>query len=329
MGAEPMVQSKTKVKLTEEEVRRVIDKSLGLGAHVRDITRLEDGWFNAAWRIGFSRGYEDLVLKVGPPDGAGILSYEKEIMRAEVGAMKYVAQDDRIPVPEIVFDDFSKTILPNDFFLMQFVEGGSWHNRQQELSPETTAQLEGQLGEILAAINSYQGQEFGYWTGDVKFKHWYDCFENMLVMLFSDARRYNVSLPLSDGEVLKALASNRQAFDTIVTPRLVHWDLWGGNIIVNDDRSAPVIRGVLDFERVFWGDPLAEFSFGQADRAALTLGYGQDLFKDRGAVTRRHFYDLYLHMVMVIEDGPRDIDNKMFVNWARSELRADLERLQS
>lgn len=323
-----MVQSKTKVKLEREEVRAVIDKSLGLGANVRDITILEDGWFNVAWRIGFSRGSEDLVLKVGPPEDAGILAYEKDIMRAEVGAMKLVAQDKRIPVPNIVFDDFSKTILPNDFFLMQFVEGGSWQNSGQELSPETTAQLEGQLGEILAAINSYQGQGFGYWAGQAPFTHWFDCFRNMLVMLFSDARRYNVALPLSEQEVLGALASNQQAFDAIVTPRLVHWDLWAGNIIINEDRAAPAIRGVLDFERVFWGDPLAEYSFGQTDRAALTAGYGQDLFEEPGATIRRQFYDLYLHMVMVIEDGPRDMDDKVFVNWARGELRADLERLQ-
>lgn len=323
-----MVQSRTKIKLSDDEVRRVIDCSLGIGADVQEVTVLEDGWFNAAWRIDFSSGDESLVLKAGPPDDAGILTYEKGIMRAEVEAMMLVKQDERIPVPEIVFHDFSRSVLPCDFFFMHFVQGHTWQDQRQELSPEANANIDQQLGAILAAINSFEGQTFGYWGQEQKFDQWFDCFENMLVMLFDDARRYTINLPVMESEILRLMEDNRSLFDAVEVSRLVHWDLWPGNIIIGGDRSEPGITGVLDFERVYWGDPVAEFSFGHGDREAFDLGYGQDLLASVEARQRRLFYDLYLHLVMVIEDGPRDYDDKGLINWAREQLVIDLEKLK-
>lgn len=323
-----MVQSRTKIKLVEDAVRRVVDRSLGLGADVQEVTALEDGWFNAAWRIGFSSGHEDLVLKAGPPDDAKILTYEHGIMRAEVEAMKLVGQDKRIPVPDIVFHDFSRSILPCDFFFMHFVQGHTWQDQRKELSPEANSSIDRQLGSILAAINSFDGQTFGYWGQKPKFNRWCDCFENMLTMLFDDARRYAIDLPVMGSQILGLLQDNRPLFDAVKVPKLVHWDLWPGNIIIGDDGSEPGIKGVLDFERVFWGDPVAEFSFGHGDREAFNLGYGQDLLASAEARQRRLFYDLYLHLVMVVEDGPRDYDDKGLITWAREQLVVDFEKLR-
>ena len=36
------------------------------------------------------------------------------------------------------------------------------------------------------------------------------------------------------------------------------------------------------------------------------------------------FYNLYLHTVMIVEDGPRQYDDKRSVEWARSEFMKDL-----
>lgn len=323
-----MVQSRTKIKLSDNEVRRVVDCSLRRGADVQEVTVLEDGWFNAAWRIDFSSGDDSLVLKAGPPDNAEILTYEKGIMRAEVEAMKLVGEDDRILVPDVVFHDFSRSILPCDFFFMHFVQGHTWQDQRKELSPESNANIERQLGATLTAINSFEGQTFGYWGQAQKFDRWFDCFENMLTMLFDDARRYATNLPVTEIEVLNLLQKNRSLFDTVKVPRLVHWDLWPGNIIIGGDRPEPGIVGVLDFERVFWGDPVAEFSFGHGDREAFNRGYGRDLLASEEAMRRRLFYDLYLHLIMVIEDGPRDYDDKGLINWAREQLVSDLKNLQ-
>ncbi len=43
-------------------------------------------------------------------------------------------------------------------------------------------------------------------------------------------------------------------------PVLVHFDLWPGNILVERPAAGEArIGGLVDGERMFWGDPLADF----------------------------------------------------------------------
>ncbi|MGW2815569.1 phosphotransferase family protein [Streptomyces sp. NPDC001415] len=50
------------------------------------------------------------------------------------------------------------------------------------------------------------------------------------------------------------------ALDEVTEPRLVHFDLWPGNIFAHpgDDTRPVRITGLIDHERAFWGDPAAE-----------------------------------------------------------------------
>ena len=56
--------------------------------------------------------------------------------------------------------------------------------------------------------------------------------------------------------VLRAAAP---ALDEVTVPALVHFDLWPGNILVDRPADGPArIGGLIDGERMFWGDPLAD-----------------------------------------------------------------------
>lgn len=46
-------------------------------------------------------------------------------------------------------------------------------------------------------------------------------------------------------------------FDEVTVPRLVHWDLRAGNVLVEQER----ITGLIDFERCLWGDVRMEVGF--------------------------------------------------------------------
>jgi aminoglycoside phosphotransferase (APT) family kinase protein len=93
--------------------------------------------------------------------------------------------------------------------------------------------------------------------------------------------------------------------DDVTTPSLVHFDLWPGNILLRDGQ----ITGIVDGERAFWGDPLAEMVslalFGDiADDAAFLAGYGGIEFDD-SARRRIALYQSYLYLIMLIEGDPR------------------------
>ena len=86
---------------------------------------------------------------------------------------------------------------------------------------------------------------------------------------------------------------------------LVHFDLWQGNILLEDNR----ISGLIDGERAFWGDPLAEMVslalFDDIERdESFLAGYGEVDF-DAASRWRLAAYRAYLYLIMLIETVPR------------------------
>lgn len=83
-----MIKSRTKYEATEEEIKSLF-KDYGVGKVIK--TRpLGDGEFNAAFMVTCDNG-NDYVLKIAPPKGARVLTYEKNMMDSEVywyGKMK-------------------------------------------------------------------------------------------------------------------------------------------------------------------------------------------------------------------------------------------------
>jgi fructosamine-3-kinase len=89
-------------------------------------------------------------------------------------------------------------------------------------------------------------------------------------------------------------------------PSLVHWDLWEGNIFLEKRGDEYHIEGITDFERALWADPYIEVSFWNPKRHAVLVDcYGREAFEASNAQVRRVFYDLYLAMIMYLEQYTR------------------------
>jgi aminoglycoside phosphotransferase (APT) family kinase protein len=85
--------------------------------------------------------------------------------------------------------------------------------------------------------------------------------------------------------VLELARANIPLLDEIREPHLLHGDLWSFNLLVKRGEGTPVITGVLDADRAWWGDPLADwtmFIWARGDGAEMDearrqfwQGYGQ------------------------------------------------------
>ena len=79
------------------------------------------------------------------------------------------------------------------------------------------------------------------------------------------------------------LDDERQRFDSVTAPRLVHGDLWLRNVLVEQGPDGWRITALLDAKRAFFGDPAAEWIFGFLDiPRAFWDGYGRCLAGDDG-----------------------------------------------
>jgi aminoglycoside phosphotransferase (APT) family kinase protein len=289
---------------------------------------LTEASYNTAYRIRLADG-SGLVLKIAPDPSMPGLSYERDLMRTET--LFYRTASDALPVPAVVHADFSRSLLDSDFLVMTELPGRNWYGLRDSLTGDDRERLRRDLGGLVARLHRITGPGFGYPQGETS-SSWRTAFLGMLELLLEDALRWDTPLPRSVTEIRQLIDANAHVLDDVTTPVLVHFDLWPGNILLHENQ----ITGVVDGERAFWGDPLAEMVslalFGSIeDDDAFLEGYGGIEFTDS---TRRRLalYRSYLYLIMLIEGDPRGYtgpDREALVKITSLHLRKALTELQT
>ncbi|MCO5988682.1 hypothetical protein NE235_21480 [Actinoallomurus spadix] len=97
--------------------------------------------------------------------------------------------------------------------------------------------------------------------------------------------------------------------------------------------ATPRIQAIIDHERAFWGDPLAEFVtptiFGDLEEDdPLLAGYREvtPLELTPAARVRLDLYRAYLYLIMLVENGPRQYPEREYAP-VRDLVNASLARV--
>jgi aminoglycoside phosphotransferase (APT) family kinase protein len=245
------------------------------------------GTYNRVARLRLADGRR-LVLKIAP--SAPGLSYEHDLLATEAEYYRLASG----PLPSVVG-------VGPEFLLLTEVPGEPWNR-----TPGAGPHLRAELGAIVARLHETTGDGFGY-LQDPLHPTWPSAFTAMVDAVLADAVRYRVRLPRPAAEIAHLVRRHEPLLELVTTPVLVHFDLWTGNILVDDGR----VSGIIDAERAFWGDPVAEFVsltlFHDLD-APLLAGYGAARF-DAPARRRLTLYRVYLGLIMLVEMVPRQDTN--------------------
>lgn len=314
------MESRTKNRKTREQVARMVERAFdGLTLSVVEdaVSELKEGWFNAAYNVCLSDGRE-VILKIAPPPDAEVMTYEQNIMTTEVESMRLAAQSPAIPVPKIYYFDNARDLCDSDYFFMEKLSGENYGIIRGTLAPETQAQLDEEIGAIVRAINEFTGTYFGYpGNSDLRADTWKEAFLKICDSVLEDGRRKNAEYWEFDvNEIRTVIDKHAHALEAVTTPRMVHWDAWDLNFFVKDGH----VTGLLDFERVLWGDPLHEAQFRPLFGEGVTgymRGYGKTSFTYEEE-QRNHLYTLHLALVAKTEGYYRHYDNDDVANWAYS-----------
>ena len=321
-----MVRSSSKMTVPATAAQAICFDTFGGDAVIGTFQELTDGYFNAAYLIELGDGRRS-VLKVAPPDAVRVLRYERGIMHAEVEVMRLVRARTTMPVPEIYRFDTSRRLLDSPYFLMEFVPGIPLDKLRATLAPADRPAIDRQIGAYLRQMNEIVGPSFGYIApAAARYSSWRAAFLAMLEDVLADGVAMSVTLPQPYDAIREQTHHHAVVLDEISTPQLIHWDLWDGNIFL--DPATRTITGVIDFERALWGDPLLEVQFRTLEAsAAFTEGYGRPMLSTPAERQRRRLYNVYLYLIMVIEDAYRQYESHDLELWARQQLAQELERL--
>jgi aminoglycoside phosphotransferase (APT) family kinase protein len=304
------MSSRTQVELTPDAVAELVRAGLGASARVLRAEPLAGGTFNTCWGVALGDGAE-LVLKVAPPPALPLLGYERDLLRTEADFYARAATAE-IPVPRVVHADFGRGRIASDWLLMTRIPGRSLQSVRRRLARDELARVRIELGRAVARLARVRGEWFGYAPAELGTRagSWREAYGAMLALLLRDAERWKVRLPRPAAAIEALVARVAPALDAVAAPSLVHFDLWDGNVFVEAGR----LSGVIDGERAFGGDPLAELPslalFGDIERDADFLrGFaeenGRALVFDPPTRARVALAALYLHLIMWIEPPSR------------------------
>src|ERR1700722_5728210 len=269
--------------------------------HVAGSRLFTGGTFNDVHLVHLADGTR-LVVKLPPASGTPLLRYERQgILGTE--ALYY------------------RLAGAGGYLVMTECPGIPWPQLAPPPAGRERDELRAVLGGQVARLHMITGTGFGYPSESVGplRESWRAAFLDMVQAVLADAETFAVTLPRPVADVLEWFEARAAFLDEVTTPVLVHFDLWDGNILVEPNSAGHRISALIDAERAFWGDPLAEFVslalYGDIERDTAFLdGYrraGGAVTFDVAARQRLSLYRAYLYLIMWVETAPRGFGREL------------------
>lgn len=335
------MESLTIRRVDEVELRSLVRHGFGERARISRWHELTGGTFNAAYWIRLIDDTE-LVLKVAPSPDLKLLTHEVDLMRTEVDFYRRAGQVG-VPVPRVVYAGFDRTLIGSDFVFLSRVPGVALDIVSADLHPAGLSAVRAELAGHAARLHTVTGPAYGYpLRGSPSWQpSWRAAFGAMVSDILDDALRLGTRLPAGPERIGATSRRHAEALDDVDRPALVHFDLWDGNVFVTPNATGgATVAGLIDGERAFFGDPVAELVSlallrDVADQPEILAGYADVAGRDRIELTapvrrRLALYTCYLYLIMIIEGIPRGYsgpERLEFENRLHELLTAQLRQL--
>ncbi|MFE7403990.1 phosphotransferase family protein [Streptomyces sp. NPDC057557] len=298
-------------------------RSVGVAeGRIAAVAPLAGGTFNAVTRVTLTDG-SDWVVKIPPPTTDGtLMSYERDLLVNEVEFCTCAGES--AAVPRVLHSELDPDAPTGPYVIMSACPGRPWCDiagaaGDRVLSDAEERRLRNELGRIVARLHSVTGPGgFGYPARALGplAPTWRQAFTTMTDAVLADADTYRARLPRPAVGIRALIAAASPVLDDVTRPALVHFDLWQGNLLVDGEPGARTIGGIIDGERMFWGDPVADFVslalFADMEEdedflAGYGSGRGQPLVFDASVRLRLALYRCYLYLIMLVETVPRRV----------------------
>ena len=242
--------------ITADHILAMCRRAFGSGIQVVSARELSGGTFNRTFLITlFDRR---VILRIAPPATAEVAWHEQQLMRREHHIQPFFAAVAPL-MPRVLLADFIHQVIDCDYVFQSFIEGERWEDMAESFTMEENEQLWEQFGHIARTIHDTTGTSFGGPYPMPEFPTWsqtiLDRFERVTSAMD------HVQLDMTDLQSLFTIVQDHiTTLDEVQQPRLLHGDLWLFNILIERSVAGPNIVGILDADRAWWGDPLADWT---------------------------------------------------------------------
>ena len=243
--------------LTTEQITALCRRGFGSNFQIDAIKELGGGTFNTTYLITFADQLS-VILRVAPPETAETAWQDAFLMRSEHAMQPFFAPIAKL-MPKTLLVDFTHQLIDRDYMFQTFIAGERWDDAWDELLPEENNLLWHQFGKLMKQVHEVRGERFGLPRAGLQFSRWSESVIDRMERTLRAAK--DLQLDVTDfTRVLELVRTHPQHLDEIEVPRLLHGDLWLFNLLIERGENGPAIVGVLDADRSWWGDPMADWT---------------------------------------------------------------------
>jgi aminoglycoside phosphotransferase (APT) family kinase protein len=257
--------------LTTDQITLMCQRCFGEEVQIDSLHELRGGTFNTAYLITLTN-QSKVVLRLAPSQTADIAWEDAFLMRSEHAMQPFFAPIATL-MPKTLLIDFTHQLIDRDYMFQTFIEGERWDEVSEKLAPAENNLLWSQFGGIMRQIHEVRGDKFGLPRPGFQFERWSETVIDRLERTLQAAEELQLEVT-NLRQILGTVRAHPQGLDEIQTPRLLHGDLWAFNLLVRRGEQGPVIVGVLDADRAWWGDPMADWTMFILAHAEEEEGHG-------------------------------------------------------
>ncbi|MFQ3545273.1 aminoglycoside phosphotransferase family protein [Halobacillus rhizosphaerae] len=222
------------------------------GKEVLKLEMLSGGLSNSNVKITLVTG-ECYVLRI----------YNGEIMKGQVERKVLQLVEDTVPVPEVLYSDFSLSTYEYPVILLSWIHGDQLSEMFDKKEEEKLIQAAHETGRHLAAIHTFQFSSPGFFDEELNV-HPLDLsgaesFIHMLEKIITD-KPFLQNSGTEMAEDISRLARNHAHLldHTGNHTSLVHSDFNPLNILIKEATDGIQVTGILDWEFAFSHSPLID-----------------------------------------------------------------------
>lgn len=261
------------------------------------------------------------VLKIYEPDGDRRAATEAAVLR--------LLQDQQpVPVPQVLVHGCTGGPIQRPYVIMTRIPGVRWADRRRGLRAQQSLELHRRVGQLLRRLHAVPAPWFGELLehGPRHANAWEEVRARCDRLVDEHVR--GGGRADTGHRVRRLVDRHRDAFESCGRAVLCHHDLIDSNLIVDAD-DEPRVRGVVDWERASWSDPIADLAQTKRHTHYHDPAASEVFVAAYGTLSDEDARRLLVHEVLHALDERTWINSDRPAGWQRSLAALDAFLMRS
>jgi fructosamine-3-kinase len=248
------------VDISWQVLRQIVHDWAGASADLSEVQPLEGGSVSTTLALTTTGG-DRAVLKITP--------HRVDRSYADEALQLNLLRDVGVPAPRVYRWEIGTLDQPFSYLLMEFVEGSDLPTVRERCAADDFDAVQAELAELVLKLHSNTSTHYMRLTHSEprRFESWPQCYREIYDGIWHEVEKLSGPSALPT-RCRKIVGKVHERLEALLAhgdrPRLVHWDIWGNNLLLRrDDGGRWRVAALLD--------PACKYAHCEAELAYMEL----------------------------------------------------------